>query len=404
MQVGEEWINKREDLMNKNIPLSVPNLDIEILEYIRETIETGWVSTGGRFITQFENDVMDYTRAGGARSVQSGTAGLHVALRVLGVQPEDEVIVPTLTFIASVNPLVYLGANPLFMDCDDTLNMDPNKLRKFLEQECVVRNGVTYRKGSDKPIKGIIVVHVFGNPAEMEQIMDIAKEYHLFVLEDAAEAFGSYYTSGRYKDRYCGTVGDIGVFSFNANKIITTGNGGMVVSENKGYLDEINYLSVQAKNDPLRYIHDAVGYNYRLTNISAAFGISQIRKLNSFIETKKRNYFKYAEEIKQIQGLRLLPFNENTAPNYWFYSLLIDPERYGKDREQLLAALLDRGIHTRPIWGLIHQQKPYRHHYAYSIERAHYYVDHVLNIPCSSNLSIEDVDFVIDSLRQLARI
>lgn len=388
-------------LMKKNIPLSVPNLDLDILDNIRETIETGWVSTGGRFIREFEDKVQRYTKAGGARSVQSGTAGLHISLKVLGVEAGDEIIVPTLTFIASVNPVSYMSAVPLFMDCDNSLNIDPIKVRQFLEQECEKREGFTYRRGSNKPIKGIIIVHIFGNPADMEAFVDIAEEYNLFLLEDAAEAMGSFYTEGRYKGKYCGTIGNIGVFSFNANKIITTGNGGMVVSESNDFLERINYLSVQAKKDPLRYIHDEIGYNYRLTNISAAFGLSQIERLDQFIETKKNNYFRYLEGISQIDGLTLLPYNHGTSPNYWFYSLLIDPIIYGKNREQLMQLLLDEGIQTRPIWGLIHEQKPYLNNYTYKIEKAKYFVDHILNIPCSSNLKTDDVDYVIETLRRL---
>jgi len=386
--------------MNHHIPLSVPNLDMDILDNIKVTIESGWVSTGGQFIRQFEDDLKQYVQAKGARSIQSGTGGLHLALKVLGVEPGDEVIVPTLTFIATVNPVIYLHASPVFMDCDDSLNMDPIKLKEFLDSECVFQDGKTVNKKTGKHIRGMIVVHVFGNPADMASLMQIAQEYNLFVLEDAAEALGSYYTSGPYQGKHCGTVGDIGVYSFNANKIITTGNGGMVVSENSAYLDEINFLSVQAKSDALRYIHDDIGYNYRLTNISAAFGVSQIKRIESFIVTKHQNYLQYKSGIADISGLSLMEFNSGTRPNYWFYSLLIDEKKYGHDREGLMQILTDHQIQSRPIWGLIHEQKPYRSYQSYKIEKAAFYVNHILNIPCSTNLTSDEVDIVLDVLKR----
>jgi len=268
------------------IPLSVPNLSLDIMENIKETIETGWVSTGGRFITEFEEKTARYVGVKRAISCQSGTAGLHLALKVLGIEPEDEVIVPTVTFIAAVNPVKYMGAEPIFMDCDDTLDMDMDKLEEFLENECDFIDGKVINKKTKRQIKAITIVHVFGNPANMEKLIRIKEKYNLKVIEDSTEALGSYYLEGKYKGKYCGTIGDIGVYSFNANKIITTGGGGMVVSNNQELLDKVAYLAVQAKTDPLYFVHDEVGYNYRMTNIQAAFGTDQIDRLESFIETK----------------------------------------------------------------------------------------------------------------------
>jgi perosamine synthetase len=390
-------------MKNKEIFLSVPNLDLKILENLKETIESGWVSTGGRFIKEFEQKISIYTGARAAKGVQSGTAGLHVALRVLGVVADDEVIVPTLTFIATVNPVKYLKAHPIFMDCDDSLNMDPVKLRAFLEEECRLLDGRVINKRTNRQIKGIILVHVFGNPANIEPIMEITKEYNLFLLEDSTEALGSYYTSGPYKDKHCGTIGHMGVYSFNANKIITTGNGGMVVSDDVELLEKVEFLSTQAKSDPLRYIHDDYGYNYRLTNISAAFGVNQLDHLENFIAIKKKNYELYMDGILNISGLSLLPFNTYSRPNYWFYSLVIDEQEYGLNREQLMCKLLELNIHTRPIWGLIHEQKPYRREIAYKVEKSTKYVKKILNIPCSTNLITEEVQVILDTLKKLSK-
>ena len=385
------------------INLSVPNLSMDILDNLKECLESGWVSTGGRFIPEFETKVKNYMKTKFAAGVQSGTAGLHMSLQVLGVQRDEEVFVPTLTFIAAVNPTTYLGASPIFIDCDDSLCMDPIKLEKFCSEECDFKEGVLVNKKTNKKIRALVIVHVFGNMADMEKIMDIAKKYNLRVLEDATEALGTYYTEGRYKGKYAGTIGDIGVLSFNANKIITTGGGGMVVGDNEELVEKVRFLSSQAKKDTLYFIHDEIGYNYRMLNLQAALGTSQIDQLESFIETKIKNYKIYKEELEKIEGLEILPFVEGIRANHWFYSLKIDKEKYGIGRDELLQKLVDAGIQTRPIWGLIHQQKPYADCQSYEIEKALYYYDRILNLPCSSNLTEKEVYQVIEKIREFRK-
>ena len=385
------------------INLSVPNLSMDILDNLKECLESGWVSTGGRFIPEFETKVKNYMKTKFAAGVQSGTAGLHMSLQVLGVQRDEEVFVPTLTFIAAVNPTTYLGASPIFIDCDDSLCMDPIKLEKFCSEECDFKEGVLVNKKTRRKIKFLVVVHVFGNMADMEKIMDIAKKYNLRVLEDATEALGTYYTEGRYKGKYAGTIGDIGVLSFNANKIITTGGGGMVVGDNEELVEKVRFLSSQAKKDTLYFIHDEIGYNYRMLNLQAALGTSQIDQLESFIETKIKNYKIYKEELEKIEGLEILPFVEGIRANHWFYSLKIDKEKYGIGRDELLQKLVDAGIQTRPIWGLIHQQKPYSTCQSYEIEKALYYYDRILNLPCSSNLTEKEVYQVIEKIKEFKK-
>lgn len=382
------------------INLSVPNLSMDILDNLKECLESGWVSTGGRFIPEFETKVKNYMKTKFAAGVQSGTAGLHMSLQVLGVQRDEEVFVPTLTFIAAVNPITYLGASPIFIDCNDSLCMDPLKLEKFCSEECDFKEGVLVNKKTNKKIRALVIVHVFGNMADMEKIMDIAKKYNLRVLEDATEALGTYYTEGRYKGKYAGTIGDIGVLSFNANKIITTGGGGMVVGDNEELVEKVRFLSSQAKKDTLYFIHDEIGYNYRMLNLQAALGTSQIDQLESFIETKIKNYKIYKEELEKIEGLEILPFVEGIRANHWFYSLKIDKEKYGIGRDELLQKLVDAGIQTRPIWGLIHQQKPYSACQNYKIEKALYYYDRILNLPCSSNLTEKEVYQVIQKIKE----
>ena len=382
------------------INLSVPNLSMDILDNLKECLESGWVSTGGRFIPEFETKVKNYMKTKFAAGVQSGTAGLHMSLQVLGVQRDEEVFVPTLTFIAAVNPTTYLGASPIFIDCDDSLCMDPIKLEKFCSEECDFKEGVLVNKKTNKKVRALVIVHIFGNMADMGKIMDIAKRYNLKVLEDATEALGTYYTEGRYKGKYAGTIGDIGVLSFNANKIITTGGGGMVVGDNEELVEKVRFLSSQAKKDTLYFIHDEIGYNYRMLNLQAALGTSQIDQLESFIETKIKNYKIYKEELEKIEGLEILPFVEGIRANHWFYSLKIDKEKYGIGRDELLQKLVDAGIQTRPIWGLIHQQKPYSASQSYEIEKALYYYDRILNLPCSSNLTEKEVYQVIEKIKE----
>ena len=385
------------------INLSVPNLSMDILENLKECLESGWVSTGGRFIPEFENKVKKYIKVQNAAGVQSGTAGLHMALHVLGIKTGEEVIAPTLTFIAAVNPIVYQGATPVFIDCDDNLCMDPVKLEKFCKEECNFVDGVLVNKKTNKKIKVLIIVHVFGNMADMEKIMNITKKYNLKVLEDATEALGTYYTEGKYKGKYAGTIGDIGVLSFNANKIITTGGGGMVVGDNEELVEKVRFLSSQAKKDPLYFIHDEIDYNYRMLNLQAALGTSQIDQLEDFIKTKIRNYKIYKEQLEEIDGLEILPFRGGTRANHWFYSLKIDKERYGIGRDELLKKLVEAEIQTRPIWGLIHQQKSYISCQNYKMEKSLYYYDRVLNLPCSSNLTKKEVYQVIEKIKEFRK-
>jgi aminotransferase in exopolysaccharide biosynthesis len=374
--------------VDRRILLSVPNLKGRELEYVTHAIETEWVSTAGPYISDFENRIAEYVGAVGAVACQNGTAGLHLALMVCGVKAGDEVIVPTLTFIAAVNPVKYLGAEPVLMDCDDSLTMDPDKLKHFCEEECELKEDKLIHKSTGRQIKAVLVVHVFGNMADMERIIEIAAKYHLKLVEDATEALGTCYTGGRFKGSFAGTMGDIGVYSFNGNKILTTGGGGMIVSSNTEYIDRCRYLSTQAKNDPLYFVHDEIGYNYRMTNLQAALGLAQLEQLEGFIEIKKNNYLEY-----QRLGILLLPFRKDIRTNYWFYSYITN------DRDGLLKELDSQGIQTRPIWKLIHTLMPYQDNRAYRIERAAYYYDHVLNLPCSTNLTAAEVSMVAEAIK-----
>ena len=378
--------------------LSVPNLKGNELKYVTTAVETEWVSTGGPYVNDFENKIAEYVQTKGAVSCQNGTSGIHTALLVAGVTNEDVVIVPTLTFIAAVNPVKYIGAYPVFMDCDDSLCMDPGKLEKYCEQECEFFDGRLLDKRTGRHVKALIVVHVFGNMADMDAILAVAKKYNLILIEDATEAIGTYYTEGKLQGKYAGTIGDIGIYSFNGNKIITTGGGGMIVSNNQKYLEHAKHLTTQAKSDELYYTHDEIGYNYRMTNLQAALGLAQLEQLEEFIRIKEENYAHYTELIEAVEGLKLLPFREGVRSNHWFYALYCDGERFNRDR--MITYLAENKIQSRPIWGLIHEQKPYKGSFAYQIEKAKEYWRHVVNIPCSTSLTGDDVEHVVASIKQ----
>ncbi len=373
-----------------NIPLSVPNICGNEQKYINEALHSGWVSTGGSYITRFEEDIKKYTGAAAAAAVASGTAGLHLSLLAIGAKPSDEVLVPTLTFIAAVNPVRYAFCNPVFIDCDDSLCIDPDKLLSFLENECRKDAGVTINKNSGRRVVALSVVHVFGNLADMERIIPICEEYNIKIVEDATEALGTYYTDGPLKGRYAGTLGDISVLSFNGNKLITTGGGGMILGNNTELVEYCRHLSTQAKADELHFIHNEVGYNYRMTNVQAAIGVGQLEMVEQFIATKKENYDLYIEN-----GVTLHPFRKDTRPNYWFYSFLSD------DRDSLMEKLAKKGIMTRPVWELIHRLKPYENDTAYKIEKAKYYREKIINLPCSTSLTKDEVIAVCNALKDI---
>lgn len=384
--------------MSKFIPLSVPNLKGNEIKYVTDALEKEWVSTSGEYINKFEIEMAEYLKVKSAVACQSGTAAIHLSLLQTGVEIDDEVIVPTLTFIAAVNPVKYCFAHPVFMDCDDSLTIDADKVRDFCENECEFDGQYLINKKTNRKVKAIIVVHVFGNLADMEKIIEIAEKYNLKVIEDATEGVGSYFITGRYKGKFAGTVGDFGCYSFNGNKIITTGGGGMVVAKKEDDIKKIRYLSTQAKDDALNYIHNDVGYNYRMTNLQGALGVAQLEQLEEFIRIKERNYKLYKEKLNNsVNGIRIIDFKDNIRPNYWFYSLIL--EDVNINRDELIKKLNEKNIQTRPIWGLIHNQKPYLNEETYKIEKAEYYHNKVINLPCSTNLTVNQVVTVIEEIK-----
>lgn len=385
--------------MEKFIPLSIPNFEGNEEKYVLDAVHQGWVSTGGAYIVQFEEKLAAFLRVEKVAACQSGTSALHLSLVACNVEPGDLVIVPTVTFIAAVNPVKYQFAEPVFMDCDDSLCMNPENLRSFCEKECELQEEHLVYKKTGQAVKAVVVVHVFGNLADMEQIMEIAGQYHLKVIEDATEALGSHFTDGKYAGKMAGTIGDYGAYSFNGNKIITTGGGGAITAKNPSDLDYVKYLSTQAKDDALYYVHNEIGYNYRMTNVQAAIGVAQLELLSEFIQRKQKNYDTYQKCLKKIGLPQLLEFRQGTESNKWFYSFRI-PKECAVEVRTLIESLQNEKIQTRPIWGLIHEQKPYQSDIAYEIEKAEEYSRCIINVPCSTNLTEEEIERVVQALQR----
>ena len=385
--------------MNKFIPLSSPIFEGNEQKYVDDAITQGWVSTGGAYITRLEQSLQDFLNVKNVAACQSGTSALHLALVDAGIGRDDVVLVPPLTFIAAINPVKYQNAIPVFIDCDDSFCIDPVKLRAFCKNECEFLDGILKYKG--KAVKAIIVVHVFGNLADMEEIISIGEQYNLKVIEDATEALGSKFIKGVFRDKYAGTIGDYGAFSFNGNKIITTGGGGAITAKDSQAVDHIRYLSTQAKNDTHFYIHNEVGYNYRMTNLQAAVGVAQMEELPIFIKRKQDNYEFYKSLFEGFGLARMIEFRDNTDSNKWFYSLEVNRNKISADMRDIVYALEQRGIQTRTIWGLINEQLPYLDADTYCLEWAPYYANRILNLPSSTNITKEEIVYVVTQIKDV---
>lgn len=383
------------------IPLSIPNFEGNERKYVDDAIDQGWVSTGGAYITKLEQELAKFLHTDNVAACQSGTSALHLSLVEAGVKPGDAVLVPPLTFIAAVNPVKYQFASPVFIDCDDSFCMDPIKLGKFCEEECVFNGEHLIYK--NKIVRSLVVVHVFGNMADMISIMDIAHKYNIKVIEDATEALGTKYVDGPFAGKYAGTIGHFGCYSFNGNKIITTGGGGAITANDSKVVDHLRYLSTQAKKDPHYYIHDEVGYNYRMTNIQAALGVAQMEELPEFIKRKQRNFETYKELFEDFELGKVIDFREGTDSNKWFYSLEINRDKVKVTMRDIITTLQSKGIETRAIWGLINEQIPYLGDDAYQLEKAPYYAARILNFPSGTQITKEEIQYVVEQIKLVLR-
>lgn len=396
---GFKVVDYYEYPLNGMVQVSTPSLKGKEFNYLVDAFLSTWVSSSGKYIDLFEKKFADYSHSEYAVSTSNGTSALHLALLESGVGENDEVVVPTVTFIAPVNAVKYVGADPVFMDCDDFLNIDVGKVTAFFEQECSFNGEYTVDKKTGKKVAAIIPVHIFGHPVDLESLIPLARKYRVSVIEDASQALGSFYRKGVYKGRRVGEIGDFGCFSFNGNKIITSGGGGMVVTPNEKNALHIKYLSTQAKDDGLFYIHDEIGYNYRMTNLHAAMGLAQLENIEANVNVKRENFNIYMDALNHFKGLYFIEEPDYAVSNYWFYSLVVDKETYGLSRDELMYKLEDNGIQARPLWYLNHLQKQYKKNRHYKIEKALWYYDRILNIPCSVDLKTSEIEKVISVIK-----
>jgi perosamine synthetase len=349
--------------------VSQPLMGEKELVYVAECILTGWVSSVGKFVTRFEREFADYNQAKYAISTSNGTTALHLALLALGIGPGDEVIVPSLTFIATANAVAYTGATPIFADSTmETWNID----------ETAVENLLTPRT------KAIIPVHLYGHPVNMDPILKIAQKFNLKVIEDAAEAHGATYKGSRV-----GGIGDIGIFSFYGNKIITTGEGGMVLTNDHVICEKIRLLRDHGMSQERRYWHPIIGYNYRMTNLQAALGVAQMEKIESILKRKKDIADEYSLGLKNIPGITLPPCQSWAENVYWLYSIIIDKHKFGLNRDELLDYLKKEGVETRPFFIPCHKQPCYDLNL--NLPVANFLSENGLSLPSSPQLTRDDI-------------
>ena len=378
-------------------PLSVPDLRGNEWKYVKECLDSGWVSSAGPFVDRFENEFAKYLGMKFAVAATSGTAALHISLLVAGVVPDDEVLVSDLTFIAPANAVRYVGAWPVFIDAEPKYwQMDVDKAVNFIEQKCEWRNGALYNKTTGRRVKAVLPVHILGHPVDMDPILGVARKYDLSVIEDATESLGA-----KYKDKMVGDIGDIACFSFNGNKIITTGGGGMIVTNNGEWARRAKYLTTQAKDDPFEYVHRQIGYNYRLTNLQAAVGCAQLEELPEFMRAKQYIAETYSRELGKLPGIVTMESASWAFCTYWLYTVLINKTPSGRNSRGLSRELEKNGIQTRPLWQPLHLSPAMADGYSHSCPVAEQLNRDALSLPSSSNLSKQDLQNVISTITGL---
>jgi len=376
------------------IPNAVPHLAGNEWKYLKECLDTNWVSSVGPFVDRFEREVAAYVGVPHAVATVNGTAALHVALLAAGVRPDDEVLVPALTFIATANAVSYCGAQPVFLDSEDvSWGLDAGKMADFLSRECAIKDGQVVNRATGRIVRAVLPVHLYGHPFDVDAVLDVAGRYPLAVVEDAAEALGA-----RYRGRAVGCDGLMGCLSFNGNKIITTGGGGMVLTRDDKMAARVRRLTTQARTDAIEYIHEETGYNYRLTNLQAALGVAQLEQLDGFVEAKRETAAHYREALAGVPGVAVVseaPWGRST---YWMTSVLLD-ERRCPDVRALLRRLTSDGIGARPVWRPLHLQPLFARAQTYRLEVAPRLYERGLSLPCSVGISPDERRAVVEALR-----
>lgn len=337
------------------VPLHEPTFSDKEIEYVTDCIRTGWVSSVGQYVSEFENRLAEYTGVKRAVAVVNGTAALHIALKLAGVQANDEVLIPALTFIATANAVSYLQATPHFIDVSEqTLGVDPIKLEEHLREIGELVNGQLINIKTGRVIRAVVPMHTFGHPVDIDALIDVCERYKVVMVEDAAESLGSY-----YKGKHTGGFGLVGALSFNGNKIMTTGGGGAILTNNEQLADYTKHITTTAKRPhPWEFSHDEIGYNYRMPNINAALGCAQIEKVDGFLAGKRQLTLHYQKLFEQIKGITLFTEPAFGTSNYWLQTILIDPAQHNRD--DVLSVLNNQGVMARPIWIPMNELTPYK--------------------------------------------
>jgi aminotransferase in exopolysaccharide biosynthesis len=359
------------------VPLHAPRFSGNEKKYLMDCIDTTYVSYVGQYVDRFEDEIRHLTGAKYAVAVSSGTAALHVALLLAEVAPGDEVITQPLTFVATANAISYCSAQPVFVDVErSTLGLDPGKLNDFLMNNGILKtDGRCYNKITGRKIAACVPMHTFGHPVRIDQIIEICQRYKIPIVEDAAEALGSF-----YKGQHAGTFGELGILSFNGNKPVTTGGGGMIITNDETHAAKAKHLTTTAKQPhPWEFVHDDVGYNYRMPNINAAVGCAQMECFAATLENKRATAQMYNQFFQEI-GIPFVVEPANARSNYWLNAIVLKDRQ---DREQFLAYSREKGIQTRPVWALMSNLPMYRHCQSTSLEIAQWLEDRLVNIPSS---------------------
>ena len=379
--------------MTRTIPLAVPLLGGNEGKYLQECLTTGMVSSVGPLVDRFERAMAEYVEVPHAVAVNSGTAGLHVSLLVAGVRPGDLVLAPDLTFIASINAIRYAGAEPVLLDANrGTWQIDPEAVASWLERHSNPSAGGTVERNSGRRIGAILCVHLMGMAADVAALGEIARRYGIPLVHDAAQGVGA-----RVRGRSLGATPDVAVFSFNGNKVLTAGGGGMILTAHREWAERARYLTTQARDDNLFFRHDAVGYNYRLSNLHAGVGLAQLERVEEFIARKRVIHRRYRDELASCSELCWVEEQEGDRAAYWLSSCTIDGGRDRRDR--VLRRLLDAGIEARPPYLLMHKQLPYREAMRGPIGSAEEIEATGLHLPSSAGLPDQDQSYVIERLK-----
>lgn len=380
------------------IPLCVPDISGNEWQYVKECLNTAWVSSVGSYVDRFERQMAERVGSQYAVATVNGTAALHTALLVSGVQPDDEVLVSALSFIAPANAIRYAGAWPVFIDAEERYwQMDPQCVQDFLEKQCETVDGVLRNRTTRRRVSAIIPVHILGHSVDLTPILELAGRFGLKVIEDATEGLG-----GSYAGKALGSIGDIGCYSFNGNKMITTGGGGMLVTKHVDWIKKARYLTTTAKDDPIEYVHSEIGYNYRLTNIQAAMGCAQLEQLSRYLQKKQQIAQLYNDQLATIAGISPMVEPEYGKSAWWLYTALIDAEIFGYDRKNLMRKLEENKIQTRPLWQPLHLSPAHAGSHFVGSGIAEKLNGSAISLPCSVGLLDKDLQRIIDTIKNIS--